>query len=131
LFVFFCYFSFAGIIGAGFAKILNAYAKAGVDLEQQITVTSLVLIFLYRLFSRYYNATDESIDFAAEFLRGILTAYLAVFALLLAFSSYLEHAPQTELFKYSAWSYITYVLCVGADLVLWLLKQRTVERTEA
>jgi hypothetical protein len=132
LIVFSFYFGFAGIIGGGFAEVLKPYAKAGVELEEQITITSLVLLFLYRLFSRYISAPDESIDFAAEFLRGILTAYLAVSVLFYAFFSYLdlERIPQTELFKYSAWTYITYVLCVGADLGLWLLKQRRAERMD-
>jgi hypothetical protein len=134
LIVFFFYFWFAGIMGAGFAEVLKAYAKAGVDLEEQITITSLVLLFLYRLFSRYIPAHDESIDFVAEFLRNILIAYLAVSVLFYAFLAYLdlERVPQTELFKYSAWTYITYVLCVGADLSLWLHHtQRRVERMDA
>lgn len=98
-------------------------------LENQLTITSLGLLFLYRLFSRYING-DESTRWSADFIKGIITSYIAIFALFYAFSDYLDTTRRLEAFSGTPMAFIVLGLCFAADVLLWVNKRSSEKSIE-
>jgi hypothetical protein len=130
LYVLFFYFGYAGMISAGLSDGFKGYLNPQVNIEDQLTITSIILLFVYRFFSRYL-AADESTEWAAEFIKDILTTSLVLSGLFFAFLPYILHAPRLEAFSQSWTAYLTLGICVGTDFVLWFIKRRNALRAQA
>ena len=119
----FFYFSYAGMISAGLSETLKTHIDPSANIEGQLTITSLLLLLAYRFFSRY-SPTDESTEWAAEFLKGIVTTSVALAGVFFAFLPYIVAAPHLEAFSRSWAAYVTLGVCVLLDLGLWLMRRR-------
>jgi len=127
--LFFGYFGIAGMMTAGMAELFVRFtesSKINPDLADQLTITSLCLLFLYRLFSRYVKH-DESTTWLEESIKGIVTSYVAFNLLFYAFLSYLsvEKAPKLEAFSFTLLSFIALFVVFISDLALWVIKRET------
>ena len=130
LFILFLYYSISGMITAGVFVLFGEYIENSTvspALEKQLTITSLGLLFLYRLFSRYING-DESTRWSADFIKGIITSYIAIFALFYAFSGYLGTTRKLEAFSETPMAFIVLGICFVADFLLWV-KKRSYEKS--
>jgi len=71
LYVLLFYFGYAGTMSAGLVDFFKDRVLRPADIEGPVTITSLILLLFFRYFSRYSRA-DESTEWAAEFIKGIL-----------------------------------------------------------
>lgn len=125
LFILFLYCSISGMITAGVFVLFGKYIESSTvsqALEKQLTITSLGLLFLYRLFSRYI-ISDESTRWSADFIKGIIMPYIAFFALFYAFSDYLGTTPKLVAFSETSMAFIVLGICFVADFLLWVNKR--------
>jgi len=125
--LFFGYFGIAGMMTAGISCFLVGFTEGGTinpDLADQLTITSLCLLFLYRLFSRYMKS-DESRAWLEESVKGIVTSYIAINLLFYAFWDYLtvEKIPKLEEFSFTALSLAVLFVVFVLDLVLWFKRR--------
>lgn len=127
--LFFGYFGISGMMAAGMSEIFGKFTDSGTvhsDLADQLTITSLCLLFLYRLFSRYMPH-DESTLWAEGFIKGIVTSYIAFNLLFYAFMGYLsvDKAPKLEAFSGTLVAYLVLLGVFFADFVLWFMRQKS------
>lgn len=121
------YYGLSAMVSAGVSELFIKYTDSGNmnrALEDQLTFTSLGLLFLYRLFSRYEVASEKT-KWATNSIKGIITAYLAVGALFFGFADYLVVSPKLEVFSRTPLAYsMCGILCI-ADFGFWFWTRKT------
>jgi hypothetical protein len=120
LWIAFLYYALSQTTATGTYELLSTQSTPTSDLIEQITITSLILLFLYRLFSRYFPA-DESIRFAEDTIRDFIVSYLAISFIFYAFEEYLGRRPQPVYFSNTGWVYAVWAIAVLLDFLLWLV----------
>ena len=118
------YYGISGIITAGVSELFSKYSENSTvspALENQLTITSLGLLFIYRLFSRYI-ISDESTIWAVDFIKGIVMPYIAFSVLFYAFSDYLGTTHRIETFSGTPMAFIVLGICFAADFLLWNIR---------
>src|SRR5438132_5094586 len=58
LYILFVYFGFSGMISAGLGDVLKGHTRPKTDVDAQLTITSIILLFGYRLLSRYIGSDE-------------------------------------------------------------------------
>jgi TRAP-type uncharacterized transport system fused permease subunit len=113
------YYALAQTMSSGTYELLARQSTASPELIEQITITSLILLFLYRWFSRYFDA-DESIRFAEETIRDFIVSYLAISFIFFAYQEYLGGKSQPVYFSNTGWVFAVWGIAVLLDFLLWL-----------
>jgi len=123
----FGYYGLSGMVSAGVSELFSKYAENGAispALVEQLTITSLGLLFLYRLSSRY-EVRDEKTNWTADFIKGVVVSYIAISALFYAFADYLVESPKLESFSGTPWAYALLGIFFTIDFLLWFAARKT------
>lgn len=126
--LFFGYYGLSAMVSAGVSELFSKYGESGTvspALENQLTITSLVLLCIYRVSSRYLKT--EKNKWTADFIKGILISYLTISALFYAFADYLVESPRLEAFSGTPLAYGTLGIVFTIDFVCWLRTRKTDE----
>ena len=126
LFIAFFYFGISGMMSAGMLTLFgpdDENSASNSALADQITITSLGLLFLYRLFSRYKSA-DESTIWATDFIMGIVMTYVGINALFYGFSDYLVNGRKLEEFSGTTIAFVWLAIFFVLDFLFWLKSRR-------